>query len=131
MNYLTPLADMFPSTTGLHGIGGSPVCLPACHCLEGSWQDEPVMRGEPPIKTLRYTGVLSWQDPAGREEWYNDFARGARTEYERLGHIVDWLRTLAVGGAETNFLVLERVDPEITAREMAALGLRRRQGKLF
>ena len=50
-------------------------------------------------------------------EWYDEFSREARTDYERIGHIVDWLRSLVIS-ANTKYLVLEREDAEILAIEL-------------
>jgi leucyl-tRNA synthetase len=45
-----------------------------------------------------------------REEWYSDFAKRSRTQYDLLGHITDWLRTLSTS-IENHYVVFEKPDP--------------------
>lgn len=49
-------------------------------------------------------------------EWYDEFSWEARIYYERVGHIIDWLRSLVVS-ADTKYLILERQDAEIQDME--------------
>lgn len=68
-------------------------------------------------QTAKYVGFSTWESEAARMEWYDEFSREARTDYERIGHIVDWLRSLVIS-ADTKYLVLEREDAEILAMEL-------------
>lgn len=46
-------------------------------------------------ETLQFVSVFRCGKEGAWEEWYSDFPKRARTEYDLLGHIVDWLRTLS------------------------------------
>ncbi|KAJ5488043.1 hypothetical protein N7530_002343 [Penicillium desertorum] len=39
--------------------------------------------------------MFGCEKEGAREEWYSDFAHYTQTQYNLLGHIVDWLRTLS------------------------------------
>ncbi|KAJ6007413.1 hypothetical protein N7540_011389 [Penicillium herquei] len=78
---------------------------------------QPVSRGWVPGKqaeTAQFISVFRCDKEGAREEWYNDFAKRARTEYDLLGHIVDWLRTLSTS-ISVQYVVLEMEDPWMTA----------------
>lgn len=47
-------------------------------------------------KTAKFTTIWSWhKGQPTREAWYAEFIERARNEYDRLGHVVDWLRILS------------------------------------
>jgi hypothetical protein len=48
------------------------------------------------------------------QEWYNDFAERAQTQYDLLGHIVDLIRTLTKS-IENYYVVFEKEDPWMAA----------------
>lgn len=60
---------------------------------------------------------LSCEKEGAREEWYSDFAQRTQIEYDLLGHIVDWLRTLSKR-ITNQYLLLEKEDPWMTADKM-------------
>ncbi|KAH8700095.1 hypothetical protein BGW36DRAFT_415267 [Talaromyces proteolyticus] len=66
------------------------------------------------IKTDQFIAFFSCQKEGAREEWYHDFAQRAQTEYDLLGHIFDWLRTLSKR-ITIQQLVVQKEDPWMTA----------------
>ncbi|KAJ5917306.1 hypothetical protein N7466_010860 [Penicillium verhagenii] len=47
------------------------------------------------LQTTKFTTVWRWQSGSGgQKQWYDEFASRSQSEYERLGHIIDWLRTV-------------------------------------
>lgn len=92
--------------------------VPATQPAGGCWV-LPVtgITGNHTAQTAKYVGFSTWGSEAARLEWYDEFSREARTDYERIGHIVDWLRSLVVS-ADTKYLVLERQDAEIQAMQL-------------
>lgn len=67
-------------------------------------------------QTAKYVSFSSWVSEAARMGWYDEFSHEASIDYEPIGHIVDWLRSLVVS-ADTKYLVLEEQDAEIQAME--------------
>lgn len=65
---------------------------------------------------MQFVSFFSCEKRA-REEWYSDFAERAQTQYDLLGHIVDWLRTLSKR-ITTQHLVMEKEDPWMTADKL-------------
>lgn len=45
------------------------------------------------VPTARYVGLFSSTSLGARDAWY-DFAQRAMTDYECLGHIIDWIRSV-------------------------------------
>ncbi|CAI7656869.1 unnamed protein product [Penicillium viridicatum] len=45
--------------------------------------------------TVQFVSVFGYEKEGARKEWYSDFTQRAQTQYDLLGHIVDWLRTLS------------------------------------
>jgi hypothetical protein len=60
--------------------------------------------------TREYVSVWHCEKEEAREEWYSDFAERSRTQYDLLGHITDWLRTLSTS-IENHYVVFEKPDP--------------------
>ncbi|CAI7666183.1 unnamed protein product [Penicillium bialowiezense] len=60
--------------------------------------------------TKEFVCVLNCKRGGAREEWYSDFAERSRTQYDLLGHITDWLRTLSTS-IENHYVVFEKPDP--------------------
>jgi hypothetical protein len=65
-------------------------------------------------ETVSFIGTFCCHKEGAREEWYGDFAKRAQTEYDLLGHIVDWLRILSTS-ISVQYVVFEREDPWMTA----------------
>lgn len=63
---------------------------------------------------VQFISIFSSDKRGAQEEWYSDFAQRAQTQYDLLGHIVDWLRTLSKR-ITIQYLVLEKDDPWIIA----------------
>lgn len=57
--------------------------------------------------------VFTYEKKGAGEEWYNDFAQRAQTQYDLLGHIVDWIRTLSTRITIQRF-ALEKQDSWMT-----------------
>ncbi|OQE18916.1 hypothetical protein PENFLA_c020G09226 [Penicillium flavigenum] len=57
-----------------------------------------------------FVSVFRCEMEGAREEWYGDFAKRSRTQYDLLGHITDWLRTLSTS-IENHYVVFEKPDP--------------------
>ncbi|KAJ5114213.1 hypothetical protein N7456_002747 [Penicillium angulare] len=60
--------------------------------------------------TMQYMSSLGSNKEGAREEWYSDFANRAQTEYDLLGHIVDWVRALSTC-ISVQYVVPEPEDP--------------------
>ncbi|KAJ6178666.1 hypothetical protein N7519_009127 [Penicillium mononematosum] len=60
--------------------------------------------------TKKFVSVFRCEMEGAREEWYGDFAKRSRTQYDLLGHITDWLRTLSTS-IENHYVVFEKPDP--------------------
>jgi hypothetical protein len=60
--------------------------------------------------TKEFVSVFHCKMEGAREEWYSDFAERSRTQYDLLGHITDWLRTLSTS-IENHYVVFEKPDP--------------------
>lgn len=85
------------------------------------------------LQTTKFTSTWHWKSKSpGQETWHAEFAERAQNEYENLGHIIDWLRTLCKS-SDNVFLVFESVDKEIGPLEMADLASKQlpRPGRLF
>lgn len=80
--------------------------LPPMHVHSGGWLPET----NPQI--TRYVGFFSATNLEMRDVWYGEFAQRATVDYECLGYIIDWLRSVAMR-AETNFVVFEEEDQQI------------------
>ncbi|KAJ6114988.1 hypothetical protein N7486_000766 [Penicillium sp. IBT 16267x] len=71
------------------------------------------------LQTLKFTSAWSWKSNIpGQEVWYAEFAERAQNEYENLGHIIDWLRTLCKSSDNVT-LVFDNLNKEIGPLEMA------------
>ena len=68
--------------------------------------------------TVQFVSVFGYEKEGAREEWYSDFAQRAQTQYDLLGHIVDWLRTLCKQ-ITIQCLRLENDDPWMMADKQA------------
>ncbi|KAJ5542579.1 hypothetical protein N7461_008582 [Penicillium sp. DV-2018c] len=68
--------------------------------------------------TLQFVSIFGWEKEGAREEWYSDFTQRAQTQYDLLGHILDWLRTLSKH-ITIQRLRLENDDPWMTADKQA------------
>ncbi|CAG8905454.1 unnamed protein product [Penicillium egyptiacum] len=60
--------------------------------------------------TKEFVSVFRCEMEGAREEWYSDFAKRSRTQYDLLGHITYWLRTLSTS-IENYYVVFEKPDP--------------------
>ncbi|KAL5045880.1 hypothetical protein BDW71DRAFT_214829 [Aspergillus fruticulosus] len=67
---------------------------------------------------VQFISIFECEKEGAREEWYHDFAERAQTQYDLLGHIVDWLRTLSTR-ITIQHLVVEKEDPWMTADRLA------------
>lgn len=80
----------------------------------------PISRGWVPGKqagTMQFLSVFSCGKEGAREEWYSDFAKRAQTEYDLLGHIVEWLRSLSTS-ISIQFVVFDNEDSWMTADKL-------------
>ncbi|KAJ5405708.1 hypothetical protein N7465_006992 [Penicillium sp. CMV-2018d] len=68
--------------------------------------------------TVQFVSVFGYEKEGAREEWYSDFSQRAQTQYDLLGHIVDWLRTLSKQ-ITIQCLRLENDDPWMIADKQA------------
>jgi hypothetical protein len=68
-------------------------------------------------ETVQFISIFRCDKVEAREEWYSDFAKRARTEYDLLGHIVDWLRTLATS-ISVQYVQMEMEDSWMTADKL-------------
>lgn len=71
-------------------------------------------------QTSKFTAAWSWKSGIpGQEMWYTEFTERAQSEYENLGHIIDWLQTLCKS-CDNVTLVFETLDDQdIGPLEMA------------
>ncbi|KAJ5701101.1 hypothetical protein N7488_008649 [Penicillium malachiteum] len=81
------------------------------------------------------TFTFSWRwrsGSAGRDIWYDEFAKRAQNQYENLGHTIEWIRVIC-NSSENIFLVFDHMDSEIGPLEMAHFGSNNlpRPGSLF
>ena len=76
----------------------------------------PSQQSEQPLPT-QFISIFGCEKEGAREEWYRGFAERAQTQYELLGHSVDWLRTLSTR-ITIQHLVLEKEDPWMTADKL-------------
>ncbi|KAJ5752155.1 hypothetical protein N7520_009072, partial [Penicillium odoratum] len=60
--------------------------------------------------SVQFMSIFKSERDGAIEEWYNEFAQRAPTEYCRLGHIVDWLQTLCTRITRRH-VVFEKIDP--------------------
>lgn len=74
-------------------------------------QSEGWLIDRPPL--VQFVLVFASLKEGALEEWYSDFAQRAPTEYGRLGHVVDWLRTLSER-ITNRFVVFKKADPWMT-----------------
>lgn len=85
-------------------------------CLSRGWvtnHKSPSNQSEQDRTILQFISVFSYEKEGAGEEWYNDFAQRAQTQYDLLGHIVDWIRTLSKRITIQRF-ALEKEDPWMT-----------------
>ncbi|KAJ5760398.1 hypothetical protein N7520_007554 [Penicillium odoratum] len=66
---------------------------------------------------LKFISLWHCNKEGARDEWYDDFATRAQTEYDLLGHIVDWLRIICTR-ISVQYVVFEKEDPWITAYKL-------------
>ncbi|KAL6908637.1 hypothetical protein GGI43DRAFT_149888 [Trichoderma evansii] len=84
-------------------IGGVPR---ACFVSDaGGW--EPAEATENPDYQL-FTGVIIWENPDARIEWYGELFRLSCESYELFGHKLNALKLTAAGGVKSRFLALQR-----------------------
>ncbi len=79
----------------------------------GGWRPDAaeVAEQSPGSYPQLFTGVLSWANPAARQEWYEELFRLACWSYEMFGHKLDALGILAAGGIEARFLERQKDWP--------------------
>lgn len=77
----------------------------------------PRFTGDDEIGPLSLVSVFSPKKEGAKEEWYNDFAERAQTQYDLMGHIVDLMRTLCAS-IENYYVVFENEDPWMEADKM-------------
>ncbi|EAQ86775.1 predicted protein [Chaetomium globosum CBS 148.51] len=70
----------------------------------GGWQPEPDENSGCQV----FTGVLFWNSPAARAEWYEELFRLSCESYELFGQKLDALKILAAEGVVTRFLELQK-----------------------
>ncbi|KAJ5618565.1 hypothetical protein N7528_006676 [Penicillium herquei] len=93
-------------------------------------EDDP---NEQDQRASKFTFSWRWRSgSAGRDIWYDEFAKRAQKEYENLGHTIEWLRAIC-NSSENIFLVFDHADSEIGPVEMAHLASNNlpRPGSLF
>lgn len=44
--------------------------------------------------TATFMSLTSWSSEAARTEWYGGYARRAKNEFDRVGHVIYWIQTL-------------------------------------
>lgn len=67
-------------------------------CLSRGWvtnHQSPLNQSEQDRAILHFVSIFGYEKEGAGEEWYNDFAQRAQTQYDLLGHIIDWIRTLS------------------------------------
>ncbi|KAL4975517.1 hypothetical protein BDW66DRAFT_151805 [Aspergillus desertorum] len=67
---------------------------------------------------VQFISIFECEREGAREEWYRDFAERAQTQYDLIGHIVDWLRTVSTR-ITFQHLVVEKEDPWMIADRLA------------
>jgi hypothetical protein len=85
-------------------------------CQSCGWvtnHQSPSNQSEQDRTILQFVSIFSYEKEGAGEEWYNDFAQRAQTQYDLLGHIVDWIRTLSKRITIHRF-ALEKEDPWMT-----------------
>lgn len=86
-------------------------------CLSRGWvtnHQSPSDQSEQDRTILQFMSVFTYEKNGAGEEWYNDFAqRAQQTQYDLLGHIVDWIRTLSTRITIHRF-ALEKEDSWMT-----------------
>ncbi|CEO61021.1 hypothetical protein PMG11_05420 [Penicillium brasilianum] len=100
----------------IQGSKSSPWSALEARC--SSWVPvNPRFTGDDEIGPLSLASVFSPKKEGAREEWYNDFAERAQTQYDLLGYIVDLMRTLctSIGNYYVNF---ENEDPWMKADKL-------------
>ncbi|KAJ5472757.1 hypothetical protein N7530_006758 [Penicillium desertorum] len=75
----------------------------------GAWAPDQHYHRDKEPRTKEFVSVFRCEMEGAREEWYSDFAARSRTQYDLLGHITDWLRTLS--SIENHYVVFEKPDP--------------------
>jgi hypothetical protein len=61
-------------------------------CLSRGWvtnHQSPLNQSEQDREILQFVSMFVYKKEGAGEEWYNDFAQRAQTQYDLLGHIVD------------------------------------------
>ncbi|KAK4163083.1 hypothetical protein QBC43DRAFT_320496 [Cladorrhinum sp. PSN259] len=93
-------------------VVGPPIACTVYRNL-GGWQPDAGEVGEESSSTHHqvFTGVLTWQSPAAREQWYQELYRLACWSYEYFGHKLDALGILAAEGIEARFMEMQREYP--------------------
>lgn len=71
----------------------------------GGWQPSEIVGSS---SFQLFTGLLTWVNPAARQEWYQELFRVSYESYELFGHKLDALKILAAGGITVRFLELQR-----------------------
>ncbi|KAJ5751644.1 hypothetical protein N7520_008561 [Penicillium odoratum] len=98
----------FTRTTRVQrSFGGlvSSVWLNAVKCMGEDYDGD--------LQITKYTSIWFWKSSSiGQKQWYAEFAERAQNEYENLGHIIDWLRTVCKSSHNV-FLNITRYDPAI------------------
>jgi hypothetical protein len=77
----------------------------------------PRFTGDDEIGPLSLASAFSPKKEGAREEWYNDFAERAQTQYDLLGHIVDLMRTLCTS-IENYYVIFENEDSWMEADKL-------------
>lgn len=67
---------------------------------------------------VQFISIFECGKQGARQEWYRDFAERAQTQYDLLGHIVDWMRTLSTR-ITIQHLVVQKEDPWMAADRLA------------
>lgn len=116
----SPLIDGPTRTTSVHKHYGPPInsarLSPATVRVAG-W-DSKDDQSDDGSQIAKFTSIWSWQKgQAGRQAWYGEFSERARSEYDRLGHIIDWIRILS-RRVDCLFLVFVRWDQVIGTLNM-------------
>jgi hypothetical protein len=80
---------------------------PACYLeREAAWQ-QPIEDINSDSDFQIFTGVIAWESPEARMEWYEQLFNFSRESYEMFGQTLDSLKILATGGVESRFLALQ------------------------
>lgn len=86
----------------------------------GTWPPGVSTADRSTAPTARYVGLFSSTSPEARDAWCGDFARRAMTDYECLGHIIVWIRSVAIR-VETHFMVFEKQDQQIKDMRLSTI----------